>query len=330
MVLRACSFLSLPSFRMMWSRYSTWQCKGAKVRMIQATARSYCRAADYARIGRFLVRTYRTTGGHINWLQPRWEYMHYHPAVRGVDLNSIGVWEASGEIVGVVHPEHSMGTAYFEIAAAYGALKAAMLRWAEEHISTVSNGARRLRVYINDDDPDMQGIASEMGYVKSNESDAMSHYIIPAPFPPISLPAGFRLTSLAEDNDLRQVKRVFWRGFNHGDEPPGDGIGGFEFMQSAPNYRKDLNIVVVAPDGNFVSYCGMWHEQVHKVAYVEPVATDPDYRRRGLGRAAVLEGIRRCGERGAKVACVGPAQPFYLALGFRPVYNNSVWKREWT
>jgi hypothetical protein len=48
-------------------------------------------------------------------------------------------------------------------------------------------------------------------------------------------------------------------------------------MQSAPNYRKDLNVVVEAPDGNFVSYCGVWYEPENALAYVEPVATDPDY-----------------------------------------------------
>ena len=64
-------------------------------------------------------------------------------------------------------------------------------------------------------------------------------------------------------------------------------------------------IVVEAPDGRFVSYCGMWYEPVHSIAYVEPVATDPDYRRMGLGRAAVMEGIRRCGALGATEAWVG-------------------------
>jgi len=140
------------------------------------TVRRYHQAADYARVGRFLVRTYRATGRHVNWLQPRWEYMHFHPLIRGVDLN----------------------------------------------------------------------------------------------------------------------------------------------------------VVVVAPDGNFVSYCGMWFEPVHSIAYVEPVATDPDYRRTGLGRAAVLEGIRRCGEMGARVAWVGSTMPFYRSLGFRMAYRNRVWQREWS
>jgi predicted N-acetyltransferase YhbS len=101
------------------------------------------------------------------------------------------------------------------------------------------------------------------------------------------------------------------------------------FLQSAPNFRKDLWVVVEAPNGEFASNCGMWYEPVHSIAYVEPVATDPDFRRMGLGRAAVLEGIRRCGEMGATVAWVGATMPFYLSMGFRKAYSSSIWQREW-
>ena len=293
--------------------------------------RCYDHAADYEKVGRFLVRTYRTTGGHINWLQPRWEYMHYHPFIRRVDLAAVGVWEADGEIVGVVHPEHAMGTAYFEIDPARDDLKGEMLAHAEERIAVDASGeeGRRLNVYIDDEDGGFQELAAARGYVRTERREPMSHSPIPTPFPEAPLPEGFRLKSLAEDNDLRKLTRVLWRGFDHGDEPPDDGLAYRRFMQSAPNYRKDLNIVVEAPDGNFVSYCGMWIEPVHSIAYVEPVATDPAYRRMGLGRAAVMEGIRRCGEVGAQAACVGSTKSFYRALGFRPAYGSSAWRRRW-
>jgi predicted N-acetyltransferase YhbS len=297
---------------------------------MRATLRDYNRAADYEKVSRFLVRTYRTAGGHINWPQPRWEYMHYHPLIRRVDLGLIGVWEARGEVVGVVHPEHAMGTAYFEIDPEHGALKEEMLRYAEERLSTSAEGVRRLRVVLTDEDGDFHGAASDMGYVRGSGREPMSHFVIPTPFPAVSPPPGFRTKSLADDNDLHKVDRVLWRGFNHGDEPPDDGIADREFMQSAPNYRKELNIVVAAPDGDFVAYCGMWYEPTHSIGYVEPVATDPAYRRMGLGRAAVLEGIRRCGALGATVACVGTTKPFYMSLGFRLAYSSSMWQREWT
>ncbi len=297
---------------------------------METTVRHYNHAADYDRVGRLLVRTYNPTSIHVNWVQPRWEYMHYHPLIRNVDRRAIGVWEADGRIVAVVHPEHAMGMAYLEIDPHYAALKPELLAYAEDHLSEVSDGVRGLRVYINDRDEAFQSLAAGRGYMRQGGSEPMSHLPIPDPFPPIPLPAGFRLRSLAEENDLRKVDRVLWRGFGHGDEPPEDGIRDREFMESAPNFRKDLNIVVEAPDGNFVSYCGMWLEPVHAIAYVEPVATDPDYRRMGLGRAAVLEGVRRCGALGARVACVGSSMLFYESLGFQEVYNRSAWQREWS
>jgi ribosomal protein S18 acetylase RimI-like enzyme len=79
-------------------------------------------------------------------------------------------------------------------------------------------------------------------------------------------------------------------------------------MKSAKSRRKmfdtvtaslDLKVVVAAPDGCFAAICGMFYDASSRFCYVEPVATDPDYRRLGLGKAAVLEGIRRCAEQGA-------------------------------
>ncbi len=136
-----------------------------------------------------------------------------------------------------------------------------------------------------------------------------------------------RLKSLADENDLHKINRVLWRGFNHPGEPPEDGIEDRRKMQSGPNFRKDLTIVVEGPTGNFVSFCGMWYEPVNKYAYVEPVATDPDSRRLGLGTAAVLEGIRRCAVEGATVAYVGSDQEFYKALGFTKQFNSNCWEK---
>lgn len=85
-----------------------------------------------------------------------------------------------------------------------------------------------------------------------------------------------------------------------------------------------------APDGSFAAYCGMWYEARHRIAYVEPVCTDPDYRRMGLGVAVVLEGIRRCGAEGATVAFVGSEQPFYLAMGFEKLFDIHLWTNQAT
>lgn len=295
------------------------------------TARHYDRANDYERVNAFLRRHDKLPNGHVNWCQPRWEYMHFHPLIWDVDLSVNGVWEEDGEIVGLVHLEHFHGDAYFEFHPHYVHLQSEMLAWAEAHLTGGGPDGRFLKLWINDEDAAGQALARAAGYTRTEHGDPMACFDVPTPFPSIALPAGFSLRSLADDNDLRKVDRVLWRGFNHGDEPPedGDGLKGRAFMQSAPNYRHDLNIVAVAPEGHFVAYCGMWMEPGAGRCYVEPVATDPDYRRMGLGAAAVLEGIRRCALEGARAAWVGSTQPFYRSLGFHQRYRSTIWERRW-
>ena len=295
------------------------------------SVRSYKYPHDFEPVGQFLVNTYSTGGRHRNWLQPRWEYMHFHPLLDESSLDKIGIWQDAGEIVGVVHHEHRMGEVYFEIGPDYAWLKKDMLQYAQVHLCRDADEGRLLQVYINGADHEFEAIAEALGFQKDEKRrEDMSQFEIVDPFPSIDVPAGFRLKSLQDDNDLNKVHRALHRGFDHPGEPPKDGIEGRKKMQAAPNFRKDLTIVVEAPDGGFVSFCGMWYEATNKIAYVEPVATDPDYRRRGLGTAAVLEGIRRCGELGATVAFVGTGKPFYKSMGFREVYTDFLWnKRSW-
>lgn len=296
---------------------------------MNAKVRSYKYPDDYEMIGQFLIGTYQMEGGHRNWLQPRWEYMHYHSLLDKASLSRIGIWEDSGEVVGVAHHEHRIGEVYFQIHPEYSCLKRDMLEYAESHLCSDVEEGKRLQVYINADDSEFESIAEGLGFRKDEDcSEAMSQLEIVNPFPTIRVPEGFRLKSLQEDNDLDKIHRVLHRGFNHPGEPPEEGLEGRRLMQSSPNFRKDLTIVVESPDGSFVSYCGMWYEPKNRVAYVEPVVTDPDYRRKGLGTAAVLEGVRRCGALGATVAFVGTGKPFYKSMGFREIYNQYLWKKK--
>jgi predicted N-acetyltransferase YhbS len=73
----------------------------------------------------------------------------------------------------------------------------------------------------------------------------------------------------------------------------------------------------------------MWHDEHNRIAYIEPVATDPDYRRIGLGRAAALEGMRRRSALGADLAFVGSDQPFYTAIGFARVFTANCWVKQY-
>ena len=290
--------------------------------------RPYHHEQDFDRVGDFLIETYQSGDTITNWLQPRWEYMHFHPNIKEVNLELIGVFEDAGEIVGVVNHEHAERQAYFQVRPGYEHIKPAMFDYAEENFQGISQSTGRLirALYVNDFDTTLSQLAELRGYEKWVEfAEGYSRYWLDKPVPVVNLPEGFHLQSLSEEVDLEKINRVLWRGFNHPGYPPEEEIPGRREVMLAPNFRKDLTIVVVAPDGNYVSYSGIWVVQENRVAYVEPVATDPDYRRMGLGKAAVLECLRRAAALGANVAWVGSDQAFYKAIGFETMFAAYPW-----
>jgi GNAT superfamily N-acetyltransferase len=301
-------------------------CKMGESR-VTVTLRQCAGSEDFAAISDFLFGLYQPNNRDGNWFQPIWEYAYTHPAFDDESVQRIGIWEDAGAIVAVATYELRLGEAFFQVHPAYGHLKPAMLDHAEAHLRGIEpDGTLYLQAYVPDFDKPFERVVAARGYELDPECHRpMAQFEIPHPFPAIDVPAGFRLQSLADDNDLVKLDRALWRGFNHAGEPPADGLEDRKKMQSGPHFRKDLSITVVAPDGAFVAFAGLWLDPVNRFGYVEPVATDPDYRRMGLGRAAVLEGIRRCGEEGAQVAYVGSVQPFYLSMGFKVVYTSNCW-----
>ncbi|MBN2549827.1 MAG: GNAT family N-acetyltransferase [Anaerolineales bacterium] len=292
--------------------------------------RHYNTPDDYKIVDGFLINNYLPGNADGNWIQPAWEYMHGHSLLDQSSLGKIGIWMDESKIVAVAHYEWRLGEAFFQFHPEYRFLCQEMLDYAENNLfgRSRNDGSKYLQAYINDCDQEFLALVIERGYQKDDEeARPMAIYDIPDPFPAIHLPAGFRLTSLADECDWEKVHRVLHRGFDHPGEPPAgeNELEERRKMFDTPTARRDLKVAVQAPNGDFVAFCGMFYEPAHQYAYVEPVATDPDYRRMGLGRAAVLEGIRRCGALGATVAYVGSDQEFYLSLGFRVVYTSECW-----
>lgn len=292
--------------------------------------RLYNPKADYEKISQFLIKHYLPQNSDGNWLEPTWEYANFHPALDEENMDCWRIWEDGEEIVAFAHYEWRMGEGFFEFHPDYRHLQEELLDYAENYLAGISkkDGRKYLCAYVNDYDTPLLKLLQQRGYQKHEEETRPLYiYQILNPFPEITLPVGYRLTSLAEECDWAKVHRVMWRGFNHPGEPPAgdDELISRQKMFDTPKAKRDLKIAVKAPNGDFVAFCGMFYEDTHHYAYVEPVATDPAYRRMGLGKAAVLEGIRRCALLGATEAFVGSDQLFYQSIGFQKRYNTEGW-----
>lgn len=279
---------------------------------------------DYHKVRDFFVKL-----GYAEFTYTRWDWMATHGYLERSAVGKIGLWEDGKQIVGVATFDCQLDIAYCLALPQYAFLKKEMLLYAQANLSKDGN----FGVVIADNDFIFQDISANLGFVATPEKENDAIFYLDKTSTAYELPEGFHLTTIKETFDAYQYMRVLWKGFNH----ELDGEGEFKFSEELdlsfkeemlrPNVDLNLKVAAVAPDGNFASYCGMWYDAEAGYAVIEPVATDPDYRKMGLGKAVVLEGIRRAGELGAKTAIVGSSQQFYYSIGLRPFRTSTIWRK---
>jgi GNAT superfamily N-acetyltransferase len=141
------------------------------------------------------------------------------------------------------------------------------------------------------------------------------------------IPEGFRFTTAAQAGPEAAVQAhvAAWH-------PSAFDARAYQDVLVTPGYRADLHVLLVAPGGAMASTAVLWFDEMNRSAEFEPVGTDPDFRRRGLGRALLLHGmhvVRDAGATEVTVACVGaPKRPaarnLYYSVGFEVLNRDLV------
>jgi len=175
---------------------------------------------------------------------------------------------------------------------------------------------------VNDRDCALERFLFDKGYRKSRTESVLEigldkeHEYI--------LPEGIRVLSENRQIDLKEYSRVVHRGFDHEGEPeePNEEVRKAQKYLMSPHYIK----VFTERNMEYLSHTGVWYDG-GDTAYIEPVVTVPEWRGKGLGRAAVYEAINRAKRRGAKRAIVLSDQIFYKKLGMMVSSRVGVWER---
>jgi mycothiol synthase len=98
-------------------------------------------------------------------------------------------------------------------------------------------------------------------------------------------------------------------------------------LMHLPGYYRNLDVVTVGPAGIIATYVNGWIDPVNRIGDFGPVGARQEYRRQGLTRLALLEGLRRMKVYGMERVCIStgisntPARNLYESLGFR-VFNQ--------
>jgi ribosomal protein S18 acetylase RimI-like enzyme len=137
--------------------------------------------------------------------------------------------------------------------------------------------------------------------------------------PEVSIPPGYMIRSMGGASEYDARAWASWRAF-HPDEPNHGFDGGdwYANLQSAPLYRRDLDIVAEAPNGEIAAFSTIWYDDVTRSAVCVLVGTVPGHQRRGLGKAVMIEGLSclqsMCGTRAFANGFDPPANALYRSV----------------
>lgn len=285
------------------------------------TARQYRILSDHPAVYRFMTEIYER-----DWRNgvpaPFLEYALSSNWMDKSYTHRNRLWFDGGRIAAFVFTESPVTDIYFSLRPGYEFLADEMVAYARMRMPDFE-GRQRLILFTGQDA--LRDAAARAGYERvgghvDNGFDfggTLSY----------ELPEGFRFVPTG-GLDLARVTECCWKGFGHeAEEGPWDGDASpNEHLMQAPHATPQYAVAVENGAGEYVCYAGMWWTPENRLAYMEPLCTVPRYRRRGLAAAALTELYRRMKPLGA-THMTGGADVFYTSIGFAPMIEWNVWKR---
>lgn len=272
--------------------------------------------SDYEKVRNFLIEISEENRLHINWNWARWEWMYFHPELDKSLIEKIGLWFCGEELVGVATYDMYPGEGFFAVKKGFEELENDILEYAVRNFCN-ENG---LGIAANDTDDRTIDLLKSHGFVKNEQTENVLELDLNEAVFTANLADGITLENIHPEKDVYKHQKVLWKGFDHEGEVPLDQdiVDKQRILLTAPHLNPLLHVVAKNQHSEYVSYCGLWYDKETDYVYVEPVCTIPEYRNKGIGRATVMEALKRAKDLGAKWAYVISYTDFYDKLGFKP------------
>lgn len=297
------------------------------------TKRTFNRFDDFNMVREFLIQTNEQTGTFHNWVPSMIENMWRGPCgtteYQDEEDNYVKVWENDdGAIIAVTISKPS-GECRILIHPEYRDFEKTLIEFLEQAQVSMRTSDENPKMYfiVESGDTIRENLLRERGY---EDRGVCEHNRILTEYNEIvniTLPEGYKLRHVDIEQDFQKYKEVQTAVFSHcKDMTPNMA----KIYSEAEFYTPELDIVAVAPDESFAAFTTGRMDPVSKIAELEPVGVHPEHRRKGLGKAVVLECIKRLKKKGAKtIVILGAASTeeatyLYDSVGFSKT-NVHVW-----
>lgn len=231
------------------------------------------------------------------------------------------IWEDNGRIVGFCFYESQLGKAFFSLRPGYEEITSEMIEHAVKYLADKDGN---LKLNIFNGQIAVTEAAVKAGFKQDGKYvDMIYDYDKPLDY---ELPEGF---SFVEPEKIDTAKALIccWKGFNHEEEGPWDGDLDVGYhLEASPHATIQYDVAIQNEDGDYVCWAGMWWTPQNNLAYLEPLCTVPEYRKKGLAAAALSELYRRMKPLGA-THMTGGSNSFYSEIGYEPMITWTYWRK---
>lgn len=308
---------------------------------MKLSKRMYQGEEDYWRLRAFLRELFVLNDyQELSWQVARLDYWRFfgNEHIEYYDLRkAICLWETDdGRIAAFITPE-SRGNAYLQVHPDFRSLELEidMLEAAEKHLAEAHGEQKQVTVWAHQTDELRQQALQERGYRHGDWPEHQFRRCLDIDIPEVKPAQGYSIRVLGDASELPARSWLSWRVF-HPDEPDENyqGWQWYPSIQRCPLYRRDLDLVAVAPDDELAAFTTVWYDDVTRTGYFEPVGTSSDHQRRGLGKAIMTEGLRRLKHMGAIYATVAGYSEAAIALYSSVMSPNFIlyerWQKHWS
>ena len=227
-------------------------------------------------------------------------------------------------------------------------LEEEMVEWATVQMRTIA-GERgheaKLRTGMDEGTPDFMAYRQDV--LQRNGFEPVRYWFKMArdlnePIPEAALPEGFTITHTEGAADADKWVDVFnWSFIDHWNHHPILVESHEHWLSQNPNYRKERDLIAIAPDGTWAAFCFCMiypednEARGRKEGWIDILGTRRGYRKMGLGTAMLIAGMRKLKEGGMDTAVLGVdaenptgALRLYESVGFKQVRSSTTYSKD--
>lgn len=206
---------------------------------------------------------------------------------------TLRIWKLDGRVVGFAYVD-DYNNLWFEADPGYGLLDQLendMIEWGvacQQKRNAETNTANTLDYSCSVEHTRRMQVLREHGFELAQLRTLRYARSLDEPVTVYPLPVGFSIRSVKGECEVEDLVALHRAAFGTGQMNVEMRLA----MMNTPQYSREMDFVVVAPNGELAAFCVCGLEDADPTTgYTDPIGTHPHYQRIGLGKAVVSTGL---------------------------------------